>query len=294
MGRLRPRRSVLFMPATNARALEKARGLPADCIVFDLEDAVAPDRKPEARERAERAARSASYGARELIVRVNSLDGPWGREDLEAIAPAGVDAVMLPKVERAETTREVVEVLRRAGAADDLPLWCMIETPLGVLHAEEIAASHPSVEALVLGTSDLAKELHVRAEAGRGPLIPSLAHCLLVGRAYGLTVIDGVHLDLEDAAGFAAACAEGAAMGFDGKSLIHPKTIAAANAAYAPSAEDLRRAQQVISAHERAVAEGHGVVVVEGKLVENLHVDDARRLVALHGAIEAREQEADR
>jgi citrate lyase subunit beta/citryl-CoA lyase len=285
---VRLRRSVLFMPASNARALDKARTLPADALVFDLEDAVAPDAKPEARRMAVAAASAGGYAPREVVIRVNALDTPWGRDDLAAVAGSGAAAVLLPKIESAAAVHETSKVLEAAGAPVDLALWCMLETPRSVLRAEAIASGSPRIAALVMGTSDLTKDLRARHTPDRLPLVTSLGLCVLAARAHGLAALDGVHLDLDDEAGFLAACRQAAAMGFDGKTLIHPKTIAGANAAFAPSADEVERARRVIAAHADAVARGQGVVVVDGRLVENLHVEDARRVVALAEAIAAR------
>jgi len=285
---VRPRRSALYMPGSNARALEKARGLPADMLILDLEDAVAPDAKEAARRQVTEALAAGGYGSRELVVRVNGLETPWGRDDIAAVARCRVDAVLLPKVENAATVRETADLLTQNGAPDALRIWCMIETPRGVLHATEIAAAHARLAGFVMGTSDLAKDLHVRHLPGRLPLIVSLELCVLAARAHGLAILDGVHLDLDDTEGFAAACRQGAELGFDGKTLIHPKTIAAANEAFAPRGEEIAFAERIIAAHGEAERKGQGVVVVDGKLIESLHVAEAKRLVALAGAIRAR------
>jgi citrate lyase subunit beta/citryl-CoA lyase len=289
---VRLRRSVLFMPASNARALEKARTLDADVLVFDLEDAVAPDAKPAARAMAIDAARTGGYAPREVVIRANALDTPWGRDDLAAVARSAADAVLLPKIESAAAVHDALRVLDAAGAPAALTVWCMLETPRGVLRAEAIAAAGPRVAALVMGTSDLTKDLRARHTPDRAPLLTSLGLCLLTARAHGLAALDGVHLDLDDEAGFLAACRQAAAMGFDGKTLIHPKTIAGANAAFAPPEEEVARARRIIGAHAEAVARGQGVVVVDGRLVENLHVEDARRVVAVAAAIAARGRSA--
>jgi citrate lyase subunit beta/citryl-CoA lyase len=283
---LRPRRSVLFMPGANARALEKARELPADGLIFDLEDAVAPDAKVSARDAVAAAVGQGGYGKRELVLRVNALDTEWGAEDLRAAAAMRLDAVLLPKVETAERVRGTMSALDMAGAPASLAIWCMIETPTGVLAAAEIAAAHPRVAALVMGTSDLTKDLRAATMPDRLPLLTSLQLVLLAARAHGLAALDGVHLDLTDEAGFAAVCAQGRALGFDGKTLIHPKQIAAANAAFAPSADDIAEAEKIIAAHEAALAEGKGIVVVDGRLIENLHVEAAHRTLALAEAID--------
>ncbi|CAO3420243.1 HpcH/HpaI aldolase/citrate lyase family protein [Azospirillum endophyticum] len=284
---VRPRRSMLYMPGSNPRALEKGRSLPADGLILDLEDAVAPDAKAAARGTIADALAAGGYGGRELIVRVNGLNTPWGYDDLRMAAASGADAVLLPKVESADAVRQAEAVLRAAGAPAGQTVWCMMETPLGILNAKEIAGSSPAVGALVLGTSDLAKDLHAAHTAQRLPMITSLGLCLLAARAYGLAVLDGVHLDLNDDEGFADSCRQGRELGFDGKTLIHPKTIAACNAAFAPDAEEIAQAHRIIAAHAEAAASGKGVVLVDGKLVETLHVENAHRLVRLAEAIAA-------
>ncbi len=284
---VRPRRSVLFMPGSNARALEKARSLPADAVVFDLEDAVAPDAKEQARAQAVGAVRAGGYGRRELIVRVNGMATPWGRADLAAVATSGADAVLLPKVESPDAVRDTLDVLVSHGAPATLAVWCMLETPRGILNAAAIATARPAVAALVMGTSDLTKDLHARHTRDRLPLVTSLELCVLAARAAGVAALDGVHLDLDDDAGFEAACRQAADLGFDGKTLIHPKTIAKANEIFAPAPADIDWARRVIAAHAEAVAQGRGVVLLEGRLIENLHVDEARRVVTLAEAIDA-------
>lgn len=284
---IRPRRSVLFMPGSNARAMDKARTLPADTLIFDLEDAVAPDAKEQARAQVMAAVRGGSYGRREVVVRVNGPATPWGREDLAAVARSGADAVLLPKVESPQAVEEALGVLAAHGAPQHLALWCMLETPRGILDAAAIATASPRVGALVMGTSDLTKDLHARHTRDRAPLLLSLGLCVLAARAAGVAALDGVHLDLDDTVGFEAACRQAADLGFDGKTLIHPKTIATANEVFAPTAADVEWARRVIAAHAEATAQRRGVVVLDGRLIENLHVDDARRVVALADAIEA-------
>ena len=288
----RPRRSALYMPGSNARALEKGRSLPADALILDLEDAVAPEAKPAARAQIVAALRAGGYGRRELVVRVNGLGTPWGRDDLAALATAGADAVLLPKVDDAAAVREAAAVLEGHGAPAGLGVWCMVETPLGVLNAREIAGAHPRMAALVMGTSDLAKDLRVLHTRDRLPLLTALGLCVLAARAHGLAVLDGVHLDIEDAEGFAFACRQGRELGFDGKTLIHPRTIEAANAAFAPDEAEVAWARRVIDAHAAALAEGRAVAVLDGRLVESLHVEEARRLVALDDAVRALAQPA--
>jgi len=284
---IRPRRSILYMPGSNPRALEKARSLSADGLIFDLEDAVAPDAKDLARTQIADALKAGGYGHRETIVRVNGLATPWGHDDLAAAATSGADAVLLPKVESADAVRQALSVLDQAGAPEDLPIWAMMETALGMLHAEEIASASPRLAGFVMGTSDLAKELHAAHTPLRLPMITALGLCLLAGRAYGLTLLDGVHLDLNDDDGYAASCRQGLELGFDGKTLIHPKQIDAANRIFAPDEAALAQAEKIIAAHEAAAAEGKGVVVVDGRLVENLHVEDAKRQAQLAEAIRA-------
>ena len=283
----RPRRSVLYMPGANARALEKSRSLPADALIFDLEDAVAPDAKLTARKQVIQAVEAGGYGKREVFIRTNGLNTPWGYDDLVAAAKAGPDAVLLPKVESAEMVRQAESVLASHGAADDLTIWCMMETPRGMLHAEEIADASSRVGGLVMGTSDLAKDLQAQHTAMRLPLITALGLCLLAARAAGVAILDGVFLDLNDSDGFVDSCRQGAELGFDGKTLIHPKQLAAANEVFAPSEDELRLSRRIIDAYAEAEAQGKGVVLVDGKLIERLHVDHAKRVVALAEAIAA-------
>jgi citrate lyase subunit beta/citryl-CoA lyase len=283
---LRPRRSLLYMPGSNPRALEKARSLPADGLILDLEDAVAPEAKESARAIVTAALAEGGYSDRELVLRVNAMDTPWGHADLAAAATMPIDAVLLPKVESTDRVALAVSLLDAFGAPERLAVWCMLETPRGILYAREIAAASPRLAALVLGTSDLTKDLHALPTRDRLPLITSFSLAILAARAHGLAVLDGVHLDLADDEGFAAACRQGRELGFDGKTLIHPKQIAAANAAFAPSREEIEWSRRIIAAHGEAAAAGKGVVLVEGRLIENLHVENARRLLALAGEIE--------
>ena len=277
----RPRRSLLYMPGSNPRALEKARILPADGLIIDLEDAVAADAKEGARAIVSAALAAGGYGTRELVLRVNPLDTPRGHADLATAATMPIDAVLLPKVESPDRVQLTLSLLDALGAPERLAVWCMIETPVGILAAREIAAASPRLEALVLGTSDLTKELHALVTRDRLPLITSLGLAMLAARAYRLAILDGVHLDLSDEEGFALSCRQGRELGFDGKTLIHPKQIAPANLAYAPSPEEIQWSRRVIAAHGEASAAGKGVAVVDGKLIEGLHVENARRLLAL-------------
>jgi citrate lyase subunit beta/citryl-CoA lyase len=278
---IRPRRSALYMPGANARALDKARTLPADILILDLEDAVAPDAKEQARAQVMAAVHEGGYGSRELVIRVNGLDTEWGHADLVAAATSGADAVLICKVDSAEGVRQADRVLRAAGAPDNLRLWVMMETPRAMLAAGDIAGACARVECLVMGTSDLTKDLNALPTRDRLPVVTSLGLCLLAARAYGLTALDGVHVDLDDAEGLAAACRQGRELGFDGKTLIHPKQVDAANEAFAPSVAEVARARRIIAAHAEAVAAGKGITLVDGKLIEALHVETARRVVAL-------------
>jgi citrate lyase subunit beta/citryl-CoA lyase len=284
----RPRRSVLYMPGSNGRALEKARALPVDGLIFDLEDAVAPAAKEEARALVVGELKKGGYAPRETILRVNGLDTPWGKDDLRAAAGSGADAVLLPKVETAAGVREAERVLLVAGAPPTLALWCMIETPRGVLAAPEIAGASSRLACLVMGTSDLVKDLRARHTPTRHEVTVALGMTVLAARAHGLAALDGVHLDLDDPEGFEASCRQGLEMGFDGKTLIHPRTIDAANRIFAPAPGDVERARVIIAAHAEAMAEKKSVVVVDGRLVEGLHVEAAKRTVALAEAIAAR------
>lgn len=277
----RPRRSVLYMPGSNARALEKGRGLAADGLILDFEDAVAPDAKMEARALVAAALAEGGYGLREILVRTNGLETPWGQADIAAVAAMPAQGVLLPKVESADAVRKAEAILNASGAAPDMAIWCMIETPLGILNIKEIAQATPRLGGFVMGTSDLAKDLHCLHTPERLPFITSLNMAVLAARAFGLAILDGVHLDLADDEGFAASCRQGLELGFDGKTLIHPKTIDMANSVFGPSDEEIAWSRKIIDAHAAAAAEGKGVVVVDGKLVENLHVQNAERIVAL-------------
>lgn len=283
---IRPRRSVLYMPGANARALDKARTLDADALILDLEDAVSPDAKAQARAQVAAALREGGYGRRECIVRVNALDTPWGMDDVRAVAQAGADAVLLPKVESPAQLAALAQALDAAGAPVDLPLWAMAETPLGFLRLDAIAGGHARLAAIVVGTSDLVKDLHARHTPSRDETLLARSLAVMAARAHGLAVLDGVHLDLNDDAGLQDACGQGRDQGFDGKTLIHPRQIAAANAAFAPTAEELDTARKRLDAWRAAQAEGKGVAVVDGALVENLHASEAERVLALAAAIQ--------
>ena len=282
---IRPRRSALYLPGSNRRALEKARALPADVLVFDLEDAVAPAAKEAARESVVASLAAGGFGRRERVLRVNGAGTPWAAGDLAAAARSGADAVLLPKVESAEAVRDAVRVLEAGGAPEGLGLWCMIETPRGVLAAPDIACASSRLACLVMGTSDLVKDLCARHTPGRTEVATSLGLVLLAARAHGLAALDGVHLDLDDATGFEAACRQGRDLGFDGKTLIHPRTLEGANRIFAPDEGELAEARRIVAAHAEAEAAGLGVTVVDGRLVERLHVEAARRRLALAEAI---------
>ncbi len=281
----RPRRSALYMPGSNARALDKARTLAADTLILDLEDAVAPERKPEARQQVRAAIAAGGYGRRELLVRANALDTPWGEEDLRAFANAGADGIVLAKVSSPAQILQAVRILGQAGAPDTLALWIMAETARCILDIDAIAGAHPRLAGILLGTTDLARELRVRHTPERLGFMTALNLCVLAARAHGLDVLDGVHLDLEDDAGLRQACEQGRELGFDGKTLIHPRQLEAANAVFAPAPEELDRAREIIAAWREASARGSAVVVVGGRLVENMHVAEAERLIAVAEAV---------
>ncbi len=286
---IKPRRSVLYMPGSNPRALEKAKTLAADGLILDLEDAVAVDAKAAARDLVCAAVKAGGYGGRELIIRVNGLDSEWGEEDVRAASAAGPDAILLPKVESAAMVQRAERLMTEYGAPAHSKIWCMMETPRGMLRAEEIAESSDRLTCFVMGTSDLVKELHAHHTQMRLPVVTSLGLCLLAARAAHIDILDGVYLDLNDADGFRDSCRQGLEFGFDGKTLIHPKQLAAANELFAPSDKELEFARRIIAAFQEAEAAGKGVVLVDGKLIENLHVENARRLVTLADAIKAME-----
>lgn len=281
----RPYRSVLYIPGSNERALEKARGLACDAIIFDLEDAVAVDEKVNARALLARTLSEADYGGRARIVRVNGLETEWGREDLLAFAKAiregaRVDAILIPKVSRATDLDAVADLIA------SVPLWAMMETALGMLNAAEIAA-HPRLAGMVMGTNDLAKELQSRFRSDRLAMQAGLGLCLLAAKAHGKIIVDGVYNAFKDADGLRVECEQGRDMGFDGKTLIHPAQLDVANAAFAPSEAEVELARRQIAAFEEAEAKGLGVAVVDGKIVENLHIVTARQVLAKAEAIAA-------
>jgi len=286
MSTMRPRRSVLYMPAANERALDKAKSIPADALIFDLEDAVSPDAKPDARRNAVAAARSGEYGNKEITIRCNGLETQWGADDLTAAAMAGVSAVVIPKIISVREVEAVSSALATAGAPGSMKIWAMIETPTAIFDVRAIAA-HPRVQTLVMGTNDLAKELRATQVRGRAPLMHHLATALLAAREAGKIILDGVFNDIKDSDAFRDECLQGAQMGFDGKTLIHPSQVEIANDVWAPTADEVDYAQRVIAAFEEATAEGRGVITVDGRMIENLHVDNARRVLAVQQAIES-------
>ena len=287
MSTYRPRRSVLYMPAANQRALEKAKDIPADALIFDLEDAVAPDAKELAREQACNAAASSDYGNRELTIRCNGLDTPWGREDILAAAEAAPSAVVIPKVDGPEYLAQVSEVLDEGGAPAATEIWAMVETPAGILCVDQIAQFERTA-VLVMGTNDMAKELRASITQDRHALLPYLAMCLLAARAADVGILDGVYNDIKNEEGFEQVCRQGAEMGFDGKTLIHPSQVAPTNESFSPSLDELDFHHRVIEEFEAAQNEGRGVLTVDGKMIENLHVDEARRAIAMAQVIAER------
>jgi citrate lyase subunit beta/citryl-CoA lyase len=275
------------MPSSNERALEKAKTLMVDALILDLEDAVAPDAKEQARENACAAARSGEYGRREITIRINGIGTQWHDADLAAACAAGPDGIVVPKVGSADEVRQLVAAMKAAGAPEHTKLWAMVETPQAMLHCEEIAGASERLAVLVMGTNDLAKELHAEHVPGRQPLLTGLGLCLLAARATGKVILDGVYNDIADEAGFEAECVQGRQMGFDGKTLIHPSQLEPANRVWAPATEAVDDARALIATFEAGVAEGKGVVTHNGRMVENMHVDNARRLIALSEAIAA-------
>jgi len=285
---IRPRRSVLYMPGSNARALEKARELPVDAVILDLEDAVAPDAKGTARELIVQALQNGGFGNREVLVRINGLDTAWWRDDL-AVAAARPDALLVPKVSTPEQLREVAKHLVGVRAEANVRIWAMMETPLAMLNAREIAAAaldpQTRLAGFVMGTNDLAKDTRARIVPGRAPMLPWLMTCVAAARAYDLDILDGVYNELGNAEGFAAECAQARDLGFDGKTLIHPQQIAPCNEAFSPAAEEVAWARKIIAAFDLPENANKGVIQIDGRMVERLHADMARRTVAIADAI---------
>jgi len=285
---IHPRRSVLYMPGSNARAMEKARELPADAVIFDLEDAVAPDAKAKARELIVEALKKGGFGSREVLVRINGLDTAWWGDDL-AVAAAGPDAVLVPKVSTPEELRQVAKHLTGVRADAGVRIWVMMETPLAMLNARDIAAAardrDSRLAGFVMGTNDLAKDTRARIVPGRAPMLPWLMNCVAAARAYGLDILDGVYNDLGNAEGFAAECRQAHELGFDGKTLIHPQQIAPCNAAFSSTEDEVAWARKIIAAFDQPENANKGVIQIDGRMVERLHADMARRTVAIADAI---------
>ena len=276
------------MPGSNARALEKAKILPADALIFDLEDAVAPDAKELARKQVCEAVRSRAYGYREIAIRINGLDTSWGHDDLKAASAAAPHAILAPKIDGPSMIRQIESTMVQLGAPESTRLWAMLETPRGLLHAEEIAGASSRLEVLVMGTNDIAKELKAAHHSGRGPLLTSLGLGLLAARAHKLVILDGVYNDINNREGFETECRQGAQMGFDGKTLIHPSQVEICNAVFSPGEEEVGNARKIIDAFREAAAHGKYVATVDGRMIEHLHVEQAKRVVAMAEAIAAR------
>ena len=282
-----PRRSVLYMPGANERALEKAKTIPADALILDLEDAVAPEAKAAARERVCAAASSGQYGRREVTIRVNGAGTPWHEDDLRAAAAAGPAAVVVPKVNSAAEVHAIEAALETGGAPEHTTIWAMLETPVAIRHAAEIAAASKRLTVLVMGNNDLAKELRAEHVPGRAPLLAALSMAVLAARCAGKEILDGVFNDVADLDGFTAEARQSKDFGFDGKTLIHPKQVEPCNTAFAPTVEEIALSQEIIAAFEAAARDGRGVVTVNGRMIENLHVEQAQRVLAVAAAIGA-------
>jgi len=281
----RPRRSLLYMPGANARAMEKARSLPCDGVILDLEDAVAADAKEAARAAVIATVAQGGFGRREVVIRINGLDTPWGADDLAAAARSGADAVLVPKISAASELIDIDQRLKAAGAPDSLKIWAMMETPLAMLDARTIAFATPRLAVFVMGTNDLLKETGAVSRPDRAPLMTCLSLTLLAARAAKLAILDGVYNAISDATGFEAECVQGRDLGFDGKTLIHPSQVEIANRAFSPSTDEIAQARRIVAAFDAARAQGKGVVQIDGKMVENLHVDNARRALAYADAL---------
>ena len=288
----RPRRSVLYMPGSKERALEKARNLPADALILDLEDAVTPAEKDAARDLVVQAVGQGGYAPREVVIRINGLETPWGADDLTAAAKTDVDAIVVPKVESDEMLQDIIGRMDAAGASPDMGVWAMMETPLGVLNAAQIAGSTPRLKVLVMGTNDLVKDLGAQHVDTRQPVMTALGLSMLAARAHGLAILDGVYNAFKDDAGLERSCLQGLEMGFDGKTLIHPAQLEVTNRVFAPSADQIELAQRQVEAFNEAEAKGLGIAVVDGQIVENLHVETAKALLAKADTIAAMERAA--
>lgn len=288
---IRPRRSVLFMPGSNARALDKARNIPSDGVILDLEDSVAPEAKPGARDQIAQTVAAGGFGKREIIIRINNLESPWWQDDLVMAAAARPDGILVPKLSGPDDVKKLEERLRSLKADAAIGLWAMLETPLGVLSAQQIAAQAREgdrrLAGFVIGPNDIARETRMRMLPGRASMLPLLSHCILAARAYGIEILDGPYNDINDIAGFAKECAQGRDMGFDGKTLIHPGQVDAANAAYTPPADEIARARKIMGVFDLPENVSKGVVQLDGQMVERLHVEMAKRTIAIADAIAA-------
>jgi citrate lyase subunit beta/citryl-CoA lyase len=288
---IRPRRSLLFMPGSNARALEKARNLPADGLILDLEDAVAPDAKAAAREQIAKAVAARGFGKREVLIRINALDTPWWIDDVTMAGKAKPDGILVPKISSVQDLSAIADRLSDVGADMSIRVWAMIETARAVLHAEELAASSRDSEmrlaGFVFGPNDIARETRIRMQPGRAAMLPMITHCILATRLHGLEILDGPYSDFSNPEGFAQECAQGRDLGFDGKTLIHPGQIEACNAIFTPPAEEVAHARKIIAAFERPENAARGAIQLDGQMVERLHADMARRTIAIADAIGA-------
>ncbi|MBI4274503.1 MAG: CoA ester lyase [Rhizobiales bacterium] len=289
---IRPRRSVLYMPGSNARAIEKARTLPADGVILDLEDAVAPDAKEDARKQVAAAVKSGGFGPREVFIRVNGIDTPWHTDDMSAAAHAAPDAILIPKISDHEQLEMIGQRLLDMGTEHKLRIWAMIETPFALLNVRDIAEaasdSETRLAGLVMGTNDIAKETGARLVPGRTPMLSWLSVCIAAARAYGIAILDGVFNDISNADGFAQECRQGRDLGFDGKTLIHPNQIGPCNDAFSPGADEVAQARKIIAAFDKPENKGKGVVSLDGRMVERMHADIARNTVAIADAITQR------
>ena len=288
-----PRRSAMYTPGANKRALEKGREVPADILILDLEDGVSPEQKNTARDNISGILEEGGYGHREVGVRINGIGSKWYEKDVAVVSSSSANMIVVPKVETAESVENLANLMKIKGAPPNMGIWCMIETARGVLNVNFIAAAHPRVGALLIGSADLTKDLRAKHVEGRIPLITSIQLCILAARASGITILDSPFFDLSDDAGFLESCRQGRDMGFDGKTLLHPKTIAGANEIFGPSEEEISWAHKIKVAHEAAVLEGKGVTLVDGQLIEALHVEEAQRLVRMAKAIKEIEEASD-
>src|SRR3954452_17734916 len=288
---IRPRRSLLFMPGSNARALEKARNLPADGIILDLEDSVAPDAKAAARDQIASAIAAGGFGRREVLIRVNALDSPWWIDDVTMAGKAKPDGILVPKISSVADLSAVADRLSDINAQMSIRVWAMIETARAVLHAEELAAASRDSEmrlaGFVFGPNDISRETRIRMAPGRAAMLPMITHCILATRLHGLEILDGPYSDFRNEAGFAEECEQGRDLGFDGKTLIHPSQIDACNTIFTPPAEEVAQARRIIAAFEQPENAGRGAIQIDGKMVERLHAEMARRTIAIADAIAA-------